>query len=93
MIKTKVLFHRKSNLFSLYFAKTKGNQGITSKTAVKNLHTKKINTPLITKPETITLLSSNYFTKRSILERKSESFANMIKKKIRTTSEDFVSTP
>lgn len=48
MIKTKVLFHRKSNLFSLYFAKTKGNQGITSKTAVKNLHTKKVNTPLET---------------------------------------------
>lgn len=45
MIKTKVLFRRKSNLFSLYIAKTKGNQGIACKTAVKNLHTDKINTP------------------------------------------------
>ena len=34
----------------------------------------------ITKPETITVPSINEFRKRSILERKSESFASMIKK-------------
>lgn len=51
---------------------------------------KKINILLIIKFEIIILFFSNYFIKWLILERKLESFVNMIKKKICIISEDFV---